>query len=173
MFTPQISFSLEDQIGDNWCWLAVAVSTDRHFHLGSILKQCDLATQLIPGASGCCTNNGSVPRKCDQPGALDDALSAVNELAPGANPSAGALLFPQVQAEIDNGRPVGIRIGWDGDPQFNGHFIIVTGYQVLKTKNKLYVQDPLWGDGLYSYQQVATNYLSNDGVWTHTYLVKG
>src|SRR5437660_53516 len=116
-FDPQIDFGMEEQQGDNLCWIAVAVSVNRYFDTASALRQCELVGKLPParpaGASvaprSCCTPTaqagGRVPRACDHKGRLDLALGAhgvdhLDHIVPGA------MTFAHIQKEIDKGLPV-------------------------------------------------------------------
>ena len=80
----------------------------------------------------------------------------------------GTMTFQDVRRQIDNNLPVCAYISWgEGD----GHFILISGYHVLNEVEYLYVKDPLYRDGVHSYETVAKHYRS-DGKWEYTYKLK-
>lgn len=177
-FDPQIPFNVEDQQGDELCWIAVAVSVKHHFDPASRMRHCGLAKALLEiGAGACCTTSGGVRKKCDQPGALDEALGhpSVDHLAAStaadANPKGGgAMTFAEIQAQIDLHLPVCIFIQWPGKEV--GHFILISGYHESGEKQYVYVNDPFFGVGPQPYNRVVSNYLGEHGKWQFTYRLK-
>ncbi|NUM33971.1 MAG: C39 family peptidase [Candidatus Brocadiae bacterium] len=69
-----------------------------------------------------------------------------------------ALSQSQVQSEINAGRPVQIRWGWDSG---GGHFVLCKGIN----GSTLYVMDPWSGPTVNSYSWVVKG---NGHTWTHT-----
>jgi hypothetical protein len=174
-FSPQIPFDMQHQKGDFLCWIAVAVSVKHHFEPGSQMRQCGLVKAFITGVgSSCCTASDGVRKICDREGRLDDALDHVSHLAADTaanpNPRKGTMSFTDVQAQIDNGLPICIYIGWSGDVG-DGHFILISGYLESGGAQYLYVEDPLFGSGPQPYDQVLSSYLG-DGTWGFTYRLK-
>ena len=80
----------------------------------------------------------------------------------------GTMTFQDVQRQIDNNLPVCAYISWGAG---EGHFILISGYNVLNEVEYLYIKDPLYRDGVHSYEAVANHYLS-DGQWEYTYRLK-
>jgi Peptidase_C39 like family len=175
-FKPQIDFEMETQRGDHLCWIAVAVSVKRHFDRESDLQQWELVRKLK--RTGDCGTaavlaGGDVPERCDKPGRLEAALDEVSHLAAESathpNPSKAPMTFQAIQTEIDAGRPVCAYIEWS--PGSEGHFILISGYHETNGDRYLYVKDPLYRDGVHSYEHVVKNYLL-DGTWEFTYRLK-
>src|SRR5436305_1818428 len=150
---------MEGQQGESLCWIAVAMSVQRHFQATPTLRQCELIGKLPPaGRAGakvnpgsCCTaapgGGGRVPAICDYTGRLDLALGA----SPGVdhlNAVQGRMAFTEVQSEIDKGIPVCAFISFGRN---NGHFILISGYNVANGIEYLYVKDPLHRDGIHPY----------------------
>jgi hypothetical protein len=160
-------YPLDLQEESEWCWAAVSQSVARFFDPQSGLKQCDIAAQ-VTNQPGCCGNI----RECNAPARLTDALP----VALAGKPSGASLKqvvsrplrFDELQRELDAGRPVCIRIGWDGG---GGHFIVLTGYQVLSSGDQhVDVADPLYPDCTVDYDEL-TNAYHGDGQWTHSFLL--
>ena len=177
VFDPQIPFMEEDQQGDELCWIAVAVSVKHYFDKASSLQQCELVQQALGIPGPCCTGSARVPKKCDKPGALEDALGhpSVDHLAAhtAAHPNpkdGGPMTFAEIQAQIDSNLPVCIFIQWPG--QKVGHFILISGYLESAGKQYVFVNDPLFGGGPQPYSHVVSNYNSEHGTWQCTYRLK-
>ncbi len=81
---------------------------------------------------------------------------------------AGSLPFLQVTSEVNQQKPLGVRIGWAGG---GGHFVAVTGYDDSDPANDLvYVSDPDPGAGpsWVSYNTLVSGY-QGSGIWTDCY----
>ncbi|MGE0456108.1 MAG: papain-like cysteine protease family protein [Vicinamibacteria bacterium] len=122
MTTKILSFQMQEQKAQNWCWAAVAVSTARFYDPGFAVSQCQLATaQLGQPAGSCCQQ--PVPRSCDKRSTLQDALARVGHLLGTAG---GPGAFSEAVDQIDADRPMPVRIEWSDS---NGHFVVVSGYE--------------------------------------------
>lgn len=147
---------------DNWCWAAVAdYIADT---LSQATGQCVIAKACLPQLCGGQCHDDA----CDAPHRLEDGLLAAGH---PANYSVGAASERIVKKEIDAGRPVGVRIGWNQSGR--GHFLTVLGYVTDGRDGSLYaVYDPA-PPGVIAY--VSYYYLRNsykaEGTWTHTYFL--
>ena len=152
-------YPLDPQEESEWCWAAVAQSVAKYFD-ESAQSQCAIAG-LVMKDGNCCDN----PVGCNEPAALTKALTKVGKPPELVN---RPLIPRELQKELDEHRPVCIRIGWDGG---GGHFVVITGYQVL-TSGALHVNvaDPLYPNCTIDYDELSTSY-HGDGQWTHSYLV--
>ncbi|WP_018261982.1 papain-like cysteine protease family protein [Methylobacterium sp. WSM2598] len=158
----RLSFGIEQQEQDNWCWAAVGVSIE-HFYAGARRRtQCALACTAL-GRQDCCADGGSDTTKCDKPWYLDRVLKIVGHLE---DTTAQPLTFAQVQARIDAGSVVGCRIGWYGG---GGHFVAVIGYLTQDGRTYLDIADPIWMETQVAYDEFPSLYRSG-GDWTHSYL---
>ena len=179
-FKPQIDFDMETQQGGSLCWIAIAVSVNRYFDTASTLRQCELVGKLPHAGTAsatithrsCCTpeaqGGGNVPPACDHTGRLDIALGAhgVDHLD---HVLRGAMTFDHVQKEIEKGLPVCAFISFGGN---DGHFILISGHNVVNGIRYLYVNDPLFRDGVHPYDRVKSNYMLADAEWKFTYKLK-
>jgi hypothetical protein len=156
-----LTFSMEDQEQEQWCWAAVAVSVSLFYDSSSGWIQCDLVNAEF-NRSDCCSNGG--PTVCNKPWGLDRALTRTNNLNRMA---AGAATFQDVNTEIENGSPLGCRIGWPGGA---GHFVVLHGYSASIGGSVISVEvaDPIYGPSTYAFDNFRTSY-RNTGTWTHSY----
>ena len=160
----QLAFSMQAQTQSNWCWAANATSVS-HFYwwFWNSWTQCRVANAEL-AHSDCC--NSSVPSACNVPWYLDRALTRTDNFV---SITAGQVGFAQVRAEIDAGRPVGVRIGWSGG---GGHFMVIYGYSLVGRLEYLDIDDPIYGKSHLTAADFSSNY-QGSGSWTHTYLTKG
>jgi hypothetical protein len=161
--SKQLAFNMEAQTQTNWCWAATAKSVSHFYWFFSPWTQCKIVNAEL-GRSDCC--NGTVPSPCNVPWYLDRALTRTNNYVS----ITGAVTFDQVRAEIDAGRPVGARIGWNGG---GGHFMVIYGYSHVFITGQSYfdIDDPIYGKSHLRVSEFSSNYQSS-GSWTHTYFTK-
>ena len=159
-----LCFTMQHQEQTQWCWSAVATSVAHYYNAASTWTQCTLVNAEF-GRTDCCTAPSS--SNCNQPWYLDSVLTRVGHLA---SFTGGSTSFANVCTELDNGRPLGVRIGWFGG---GGHFNVLACY----TRNPLFrlqsvqVEDPWYGPSVWDYDTFRTNYRSA-GSWTHSYRTK-
>ena len=78
--------------------------------------------------------------------------------------------FTDLRTELDNGRPLGVRIGWSGG---GGHFNVVSCYtwNLLRRGRTIQIEDPWYGTSVWDYDTFRTAY-QGSGSWTHSYRTK-
>ncbi len=166
----RLPFRMEKQKAGYWCWAAVSAGVAHYFSHDSRWRQCGIVKRVlnrakVPIPARVCGVR-PVPASCDVPWPLDDALKEVHRLRRG--PKAGRLSFRQIQRELDEHRPVCVRIGWRSG---GGHFVVIYGYHTGPGVQQLYVADPLYREvSRVAYHSLASHY-RRIGRWTHTYLV--
>lgn len=106
-----------------------------------------------------------VPSACNVPWYLDKALTRTNNFV---SMMGGQASFEQVRDEIDAGRPVGVRIGWNGG---GGHAMVIYGYTLVVGVEYFDIDDPIYGKSHLTVSEFASNY-QGSGTWTHTYFTK-
>lgn len=159
-----LCFTMQHQEQTQWCWSAVATSVAHYYNSASTWTQCTLVNAEL-GRTDCCTSPSS--GNCNKPWYLQNVLTRVGHLA---SVSGGATSFADVCTEIDNGRPLGVRIGWSGG---GGHFNILACY----TRNPLFVlqsvqvEDPWYGTSVWDYDTFRTAY-QGTGSWTDSFRTK-
>jgi hypothetical protein len=159
-----LCFTMQAQEQTQWCWAATATSVARYYNSASTWTQCTLVNAEL-GRSDCCANPSS--SSCNQPWTLNTALTRVGHLA---GFTGAPTTFADLRSEIDNGRPLGVRIGWSGG---GGHFNIVGCYtsSVLLRAQTVQIEDPWYGTSVWSYDVFRTAY-QGSGSWTHSYRTK-
>ena len=160
---PRLSFQIQEQEHNRWCWAAVSVSVDHFFDPDSEWRQCGMV-HLELGAE-CCQK--PVPRKCNEVHALTPALNRVGHLRERLG---RALTMDEIRQQIDVRKcPVAFRVGWkDG----GGHFPIISGYEQTARGDMVIVQDPFFGESVVPYEKLVSDYQVGHGAWTTTFLLK-
>jgi Papain-like cysteine protease AvrRpt2 len=160
--SKHLAFNMQMQTESNWCWAATSTSVSHFYWWWSTWTQCRVANGEL-GHSDCC--NSPVPSACNVPWYLDKALTRTNNFV---SIMGGQASFQQIKSEIDAGRPVGARIGWNGG---GGHFMVIYGYSRIFNFEYFDIDDPIYGKGHLSVSDFADNY-QGSGTWTHTYFTK-
>jgi hypothetical protein len=159
--SKRLFFNMQMQTQSNWCWAATSASVSHFFWFWSTWTQCRVANGEL-GHSDCC--NSPVPSACNVPWYLDKALTRTNNFVS----ITGQVSFQQVRDEINAGRPVGARIGWNGG---GGHFMVIYGYSRFFGMEYFDIDDPIYGKSHLAVSDFASNY-QGSGTWTHTYFTK-
>ena len=159
-----LCFTMQHQEQTQWCWSATATSVSHYYNGASTWTQCTLVNAEL-GRSDCCTSPSS--SSCNVPHTLDTVLTRVGHLASFAG---GTTSFADLRTEIDNGRPLGVRIGWSGG---GGHFNVLACYtwNSLFNLQSVQVEDPWYGTSVWDYDVFRTAY-QGSGSWTHSYKTK-
>ena len=156
-----LPFNMEAQTQSNWCWAATAKSVS-HFYSGlSPWTQCKIAGKEL--TQTCCTS--PVPSACNVPWYLNKALDRTFNYV---SMQSGTISWSEIKSQLDQGLVVGTRIGWNGG---GGHFMVIYGVSRVFHNEYLYIDDPIYGKSVLSYNEFATNY-QGAGSWTHTYFTK-
>src|SRR5580704_15794914 len=136
--SKQLSFTMQSQQQTEWCWAAVAASIAAYFNSagpsGGPWKQCEVV-KIVRSDATCC-QNGTTPN-CNHDDLLDSALTVVKHLAGPATPN--AISYADIMQELNNNRPVAVRIRWYGD---GGHFVVLGGYDDSGGAQNVDVEDP-------------------------------
>src|SRR3979411_3169080 len=101
-----LAFDMQAQTQSNWCWAATSTSVSLFYWFLSAWTQCKVASAEL-GRTDCC--NSVVPDACNATWYLSKALQRTENLVSNT----GVVSFEEVTAEIDAGRPVGERVGWE------------------------------------------------------------
>jgi len=160
--SKQLAFNMQMQTQSNWCWAATATSVSHFYWWWSTWTQCRVANGELDH-SDCC--NTPVPSACNVPWYLDRALTRTHNFVSIMD---GQATFQAVKSEIDAGRPVGARIGWNGG---GGHFMVIYGYSRVFGHEYFDIDDPIYGKSHLAVSDFASNY-QGSGTWTHTYFTK-
>ena len=163
LFTSkQLSFSMQSQLGSNWCWAAASNSVSHFYWFLSTWTQCTIVNAELNRTDAC---NTPIVAGANVPWFLDKALDRTNNFV---SINGGRATFSQIQAEIDAGRPMGTRIGWNGG---GGHFMVIYGYSTWFGEEYVDIDDPIYGKSHLTLVDFSTNY-QGSGTWTHYYITK-
>src|SRR5688572_16079742 len=106
---PQLDYPYQKQQLSEWCWCAAGASIGAWYRKID-MPQCGVA-DLVFGKP-CCASGVPSPQ-FNEPRPLDAPLRKLKNLAAVLD---GGLAFDQLTAQIDQGRPVGVRVQWNDLP---------------------------------------------------------
>ncbi|HET8546609.1 MAG TPA: papain-like cysteine protease family protein [Bryobacteraceae bacterium] len=171
----QRPFRAQRQLRTEWCWAALCNSVEHFFDGTSGRTQCEIVGRLLH--EHCCGElQPEQVKQCNRPHFLDRALNEFGWLA--VPEIRRPIDFDRLRAEIDNGRPVCLFIGWlDDDGNVSGgHFIAIKGYKIADDGEKFVsIEDPLWEDYDISWDVLRARrggYRDGRGRWDRTILVR-
>jgi len=163
-----INFQMQHQEQDNWCWAATSCSVERFYNQVSTWTQCKIANSALV-RNDCCGAGAGGP--CNQGWYLDRVLQLVGHMNVFSN---GVINPDQIDGEMGQGRPVGIRTAWAGG---GAHFLALRGRYTLWDANQqayinwVSVSDPWYGDSEVLYSTFLNSY-QGSGTWAQTYTTK-
>lgn len=160
--SKQLGFNMQPQLASNWCWAATSNSVSHYYWFLSTWTQCKIVNAELGRNDAC---NTPTPAGANVPWYLDRALTRTNNFV---SITAGQATFAQIKAEIDAGRPIGTRIGWNGG---GGHFQAIYGYATWFGQEYVDIDDPIYGKSHLTLVDFSTNY-QGSGTWTHYYITK-
>jgi hypothetical protein len=168
-----LTFAMQVQSQNQWCWAALAVSVARYYAPSSTVTQCSLANWAFGNAASvnCCTAQAAPLFPCNQPYRPDTALAYLGNLNAPMRPQ--SLLFSEVVAQIVLANPIGIGIMWQGGGNV-GHALCITGYDCTDpdpANAYIEVKDPTYGATLAKFSNFPANYQTGAS-WVQTYLTK-
>jgi hypothetical protein len=158
-----LNFSVEPQLGRDWCWAAVASSVSRFFDDATTWSQCSIASAELGKA--CCPAQRNGP--CDHPWWLDKALKCTGNLGSFLD---GAIDEAAIRIQLGLKRPIGLRVGWSTG---GGHFLAIRAIKTDTTGQLIITTtDPIFGESELSLAELESRY-REVGTWTHTYYTVG
>lgn len=161
-----LSFQIEHQGRDQWCWAAVAASICRFYRDDPIPTQCGLANQFLLSGEDCCHPEAS--DNCNIPFALDMVLNQLGHLV---QPPQGPVTFEDLDEEIGKKQqPLALRIMFSD--MVTAHFVVVIGCAIDDTgKQVVKIADP--SDAAGNIASIEYTALGNDyrpgATWDQTY----
>ncbi len=163
LFTSrQLGFTMEAQLASNWCWAATSDSVSHFYWSASTWTQCKIAGAELGLTDAC---DIPTPAAANVPWYLDKALDRTHNFV---SIQGSPATFAQIRGEIDAGRPMGARIGWNGG---GGHFMAIYGYSTWLGEEYVDIDDPIYGKSHLTLADFSTNY-QGSGTWTHHYITK-
>lgn len=157
----RLPVTVNQQLKSRWCWAAIASAVATYYQTMCIDQQ-QIAGRLLADLnvkSGLYTNDDLLEKNVNFK--LDVALKYVQCFSHWA---IGKPVFERIQFEINQGRPLGVRLEW-----FKGgaHYILVTGYN--DQEGSIMIEDPLHGPGMYGFDRFPETYRESGAVWTETF----
>jgi hypothetical protein len=153
-----LAFIRQQQQQTQWCWAAVSVAVNLYYHPTSGRTQCAVVNTAL-NQTTCCQNGSTA--QCNQPWFLDQALQIVGNLNAFTG---GKATLNTVQTEVNNCRPICMRIGWTAG---GGHFVTVFGY----SGTNINIADPWYGTSVVNHTTFPAGY-NGGGTWTHSYTTR-
>lgn len=156
-----LEIELERQLKSRWCWASLASAIARYYETMDI-QQVRLADELLK-------DTDSEPeiytvedrREKNLNFKLDVALKYVGCFS---HWSAGKPNFERLQFEINQGRPLCVRLEWR---KGGAHYVMIKGYDW--EKDTLLIDDPLHGLDRIAFEDFPGKYRVSGAIWTETY----
>jgi hypothetical protein len=148
-----------------WCWCAVTAGICSFYDSNFSLRQCEVAARVL-NQPAACANPDTPPVNV-----MHDLDLALGEFRHFKGPLIqGPLKFTAVQAEIDAGRPIGVRIRFRNTGI--GHFTVIRGYRGGALK-MLSIEDPnpAYDEREVTYDSFVSRY-RGWGEWRQSYLTR-
>lgn len=155
-----LPITVKEQLKSRWCWAAIASAVGNYYQTIS-LDQIEIAAILLhdfDNGEGLYSEDEIIARNVNFK--LDVALKQVNCFS---HWTIGKPIFERIQFEINQGRPLGVRLEW-----FKGgaHYILIKGYN---DEGKILIEDSLHGPSSQNFNQFPDNYRESGAVWTETF----
>lgn len=155
-----LSFEMEEQTEDNWCWAATTKAVSDFYTPESPISQCTVAGR-VKGVD-CCRNSSGSP--CNEYDFLSDALRKTQNFENFLNRQ---LLWKDIKDQIALRKIVCAYIQWDNSTA--GHYVALYGVAGIGRGTKMvFVRDPDGEDKLMTYARFKT--YERQGQWLGSYL---
>ena len=141
-----------------WCWAAGAQILVK-YHTNNNPSQCTLVRRGKNSSS--CAND---------PGSLSELRRAMGKSGMGntGDQSSSAASFANIRGDIDNSRPLVIRLGWKSSDKKTAHIAVIRGYDTSGSEVRwIYIRNaPTTSE----YRKNSHSSLKDnrDWAWTHT-----
>ncbi len=168
----ELNFRVEPQEQTLWCWAAVSRSIASFYDPASQRTQCSIASEVLAEVLGgpieCCGPLASTD--CNRTSRLDTALRKTGNFvdwfvldAPrGTWP---CIPFEKIREEIDGGRLIASRVGWER----GGHFQVIYGWIVGASGDRyLRISDPIYKEIDILFEHFASHF-QGGGWWNVSY----
>jgi hypothetical protein len=145
-----LPIEVNQQLKSRWCWAAIACSVGAYYDTIHI-EQAELVNRLLP--------DDDTERNINFK--LDVALKYINCFS---HWTIGKPTFERIQFEINQGRPLGVRLEW-----FKGgaHYILINGYN--SEDGSIFIEDSLHNRSVQDFNQFPDHYRVSGAVWTEIY----
>jgi hypothetical protein len=155
-----LDFVMQHQELSKWCWAAISVSMGRYYGT-RYCQQHEVASALLGFDCSHFQEEPEVAARCNEYAMLDEALQLVGCYS---HWSPGRPTFERIQAEIDAGRPICLRVEWY---RGGSHYVVLVGYYA--GTREIYIEDALHGPSIQAFDKFPNNYRMSGGVWRETF----
>ena len=163
----------------NWCWAATTVGVNHSYNPQSGLTQCAVVNRRLDLMEDCCVgNNRAVAAACNVQSGLTLPLYEVGH---HRVTYANKLSFVEIVSEIENDRPVCVRVVWE-QGFGGGHFAVIAGYIKVADVgiSDVIIEDSYHGLSVHTFEAFRRYYrttvqtpegdeLPQEGFWTHSF----
>ncbi|WP_103068633.1 papain-like cysteine protease family protein [Aquimarina sediminis] len=156
-----LPIDINKQLKSRWCWAAIASAVGNYYQTCTI-KQKSLVKKILRDVDYDQSKyTESEIQEKNINFKLDIALKFVGSFS---HWTLGKPIFERIQFEINQGRPLGVRLEW-----FKGgaHYILVKGYNA--EEGNLIIEDSLHGSSIQLYDTFPEKYREGGAVWTETF----
>mgnify|MGYP001799770388 CR=1 FL=1 len=150
-----LEMEVPQQEMSNWCWAALSVGLSSYYHQ-EVLSQEYIVHQLLE-----VPEKGSTPDDYNKEYRLDFAFQFVNVFS---HWSLGKPSFDRIKVEINQGRPIGVRIQWY---KGGAHYVLLTGYKDEDRSVK--IEDPMRGKFYMKMDDFPKEFRNGGAVWAETF----
>lgn len=161
-----------------WCWAASSSCVLKVIQ-GKTTAQCDIVNYEYDRTDACgnTTFDWNSPANQPIPNLYGDTPSVEHIFAKYYGTTTGqnsACTYAVINSEIDAGRPVIMRWGWNSG---GGHLLVVYGYDSSNNTQQVNYMDPWPGEGTflvtYAWVKSGNKNGGSTHTWTHSLVLKG
>lgn len=153
-----LNLTVDKQKLSNWCWAAIGVSLSRYYNRKEVSQEY-VAAAIFNVADD--EENILNNKEFNTDQRLDKVLELLSCFS---HWSLGKPSFDRIKVEINNGRPVCVRIQWY---KGGSHYVVIKGYRDKGTS--LQIEDSLTGYNECFYDEFPKKYKNTGAVWIETF----
>lgn len=159
-----LEIELERQLKSRWCWASLACAIARYYETMDV-QQAQFAAELLKNVDA---EHNIYPIEDQLEKNVDFKLDVALKYAGCfSHWSAGKPTFDRLKFEINQGRPLCVRLEW---LKGGAHYIMIKGYDW--EKGTVLIDDPLHGLDRMPFENFPEKYRVSGAVWTETYWTK-
>ena len=156
-----LEIKLEQQLKSRWCWVSLACAIAKYYETMNV-QQAALANELVKNAD---TESEIYPPEDRKEKNVNFKLDvALKYIGCFSHWSAGKPNFERLKFEINQGRPLCVRLEW---LKGGAHYVMIKGYDWKK--GTVLIDDPLHGLHRMPFENFPEKYRVSGAIWTETY----
>lgn len=146
-----LSVPMIKQEQTQWCWAACSDMV-LHYYGNPGVAQCEFANWLFSQSACCNVPSSSL---CNRPCQVQDVSRVYSNWSVKSSLVMSTVPFATLDSEVAASRPVEVAYAWNGG---GGHVALVTQTAVVSSRSVVRVNDPAYGSGGVSYDDLLTAY---------------